>query len=55
MSPKTPTELKAQIEKENEQSPAVSGNERTAEGLEVQTPKRSEFISNLEKASKPSG
>jgi hypothetical protein len=51
--PKKPDELKEQIEKANEQVPAVPGNERTAEGLEVQPPKRSDFFSNLKKVSKP--
>jgi len=54
MSPKTPNELKEQIEKANEEPPAIPGNERTAEGLEVQPPKRSDFLSNLEKASRRS-
>lgn len=53
MSPKTPTELKEQIEKANEQAPAVHGHERTAEGLDVPTPTRGEFFSNLEKVTKP--
>jgi hypothetical protein len=50
--PKTPDELKEQIEKANE-TPADPGNERTAEGEEVRTPERSEFFANLEKVSKP--
>jgi hypothetical protein len=52
MTPKTPSKLKEQIEKQNEQ-PAETGHEWTAEGREVPTPKRSDFLSNLEKASKP--
>jgi hypothetical protein len=52
MTPKTPSELKEQIEKQQE-SPAEPGHERTAEGKEVPTPKRRDFLSNLEKASKP--
>jgi hypothetical protein len=52
MTPKTPSELKDQIEKQNEQ-PAEAGHERTAEGKEVPTPKRRDFLGNLEKASKP--
>lgn len=50
--PKTPSELKEQIENANEQPPAVPGNERTAEGLEVRPPPRADFFSNLEKVSK---
>lgn len=53
MAPKTPSELNEQIEKANEEPPAIPGNERTAEGLEVQPPSRDDFFTNLEKASKP--
>jgi hypothetical protein len=49
--PKKPREIKEQIEKANEEPPAVPGNERTAEGMEVQPPERSEFLANLEKVS----
>jgi hypothetical protein len=52
MPPKTPTELREEIEKQNEQ-PADPGHSRTAEGLEVPDPERSDFLSNLEKVSKP--
>lgn len=52
MPPKTPSELNEQIKKANEQTPAIPGNERTAEGLEVQPPKRDDFFSNLEKVAK---
>lgn len=52
--PKSPAELKEQIERANEEPPAIPGNERTAEGLEVEPPVRSVFFSNLEKASKSS-
>lgn len=52
--PKTPDELKAQIEKSNEEPPAVPGNDRTAEGLEVRPPSRKDFFADLEKVSKPS-
>ena len=52
MAPKTPEELKEQIERENEQ-PAEEGKDRTAEGLEVEPPSRERFFSDLEKASKP--
>lgn len=49
--PKSPAEIKEQIEKANEEPPAIPGNERTAEGLEVQPPKRSDFFSKLVKVS----
>lgn len=51
MPPKTPSELKKQIEKANEEAPAARGHERTAEGLDVPTPTRDDFFSNLEKVS----
>lgn len=51
MPPKTPQELREQIERENEQ-PASPGKERTAEGEEVETPKRKDFFSDLEKVSR---
>lgn len=52
--PKTPDELKEQIEKANEQ-PADEGHERSAEGLEVPTPTREGFFGNLKKVSRPGG
>jgi hypothetical protein len=52
MAPKTPQELREQIEKQNEQ-PAQEGNERTAEGVEVPTPSRDDFFSHLREVSKP--
>ena len=52
MPPKTPQELKEQLERENAQ-PAKKGNERTAEGQEVPPPTRGDFFKNLEKVSKP--
>lgn len=52
MPPKTPSELKEQIERQNEEPP-TDGKDRTAEGLEVERPTRSGFFSNLEKTSKP--
>jgi hypothetical protein len=51
--PKTPDELKEQIEEANEEPPAVPGNDRTAEGMEVRRPSRDDFFANLEKVSKP--
>jgi len=54
MPPKTPSELKEQIEKQAEENPpADADNQRTAEGLEVPTPRREDFLGNLKKASKP--
>ena len=50
--PKTPDELKEQIEKANEEPPATPGHERTAEGLNVPTPKRDDFFANLKKVSR---
>lgn len=52
MAPKTPNELKEQVERQNEQ-PAPEGQERTAEGLLVPTPTRKDFLANLEKVSEP--
>lgn len=51
--PKTPQELKEQIAKQNAENPPADGKDKTAEGLEVERPKRGEFFSNLEKVSKP--
>jgi hypothetical protein len=54
MTPKTPNELREQVEKQNaENPPAVEGNERTAEGLEVTPPERDEFFENLRKVTRP--
>jgi hypothetical protein len=53
MTPKTPSELKEQIEAQNE-PPAAEGTELTAEGLEIPTPTRGQFFSDLEKVSRPS-
>jgi hypothetical protein len=52
MPPKTPSELREQIERANEQ-PTRAGYTRTAEGLEIPEPKRDELFGALEKASKP--
>ena len=52
MPPKTPSELKAQVEQQAKK-PAKEGHERTAEGLSVETPSRDAFFSNLEKVAKP--
>jgi hypothetical protein len=52
MPPKTPEEIKEQLERENAQ-PASPGHDRTAEGKEVPTPTRDDFFGNLERVSKP--
>lgn len=53
--PKTPDELKEQIEWEARTRPkdAPADHERTAEGLEVPTPTRDDFFGNLETVAKP--
>jgi hypothetical protein len=50
MPPKTPKELKEQIDAQQDQ-PAAEGSERTAEGMETETPSRDAFFGNLEKVS----
>lgn len=52
MTPKTPSEVKEQIEAQQEQ-PAKPGHERTAEGKSVPTPKRGDFLGNLAKVARP--
>jgi len=53
MPSKTPSELREQIEAQQNE-PAAPGHERTAEGMEVETPKHGEFFGNLRKiARKP--
>ena len=51
MPPKTPSELREQIEAQQNE-PAAPGHERTAEGMEVETPTQSELVENLRKVSK---
>jgi len=51
--PKTPDELKEQIERENAENPPGEGQDRTAEGEVVRRPGRDEFFGNLEKVSEP--
>ena len=51
MPPKTPSELREQIEAQQNQ-PASPGHERTAEGEEVETPSESEFMGNLRKVAR---
>ena len=53
MAPKTPSELREQLERENAEQPA-DGQSRTAEGMETPNPTRAEFFESLEKAGKPS-
>ena len=53
MTPKTPEELKEQIERENAENPPAEGHDRTAEGLEVERPSREDFFDNLEQVSRP--
>jgi hypothetical protein len=53
MAPKTPRELKEQIERENAETPPTEGKDRTAEGLEVRKPSREGFLGNLKKVSEP--
>lgn len=52
MPPKTPEELREQVERQNA-APAAPGHERTAEGMETRVPGRDEFFGNLEKLVKP--
>ncbi|MFL6013839.1 MAG: hypothetical protein ACJ74P_06040 [Gaiellaceae bacterium] len=53
MPPKKPTELREQIESQQDQPAIGAGMERTAEGMETRTPSRDEFFGNLRKTSKP--
>lgn len=51
MPPKTPKELQAELEAQNQDEPAKTS--QTAEGMEVPNPSRGKFFGNLEKVSKP--
>ena len=51
MPPKTPSELREQIEAQQNEL-AAPGHERTAEGMEVETPTQSELVENVRKVSK---
>jgi hypothetical protein len=51
MPPKMPSELQAQIEAQRNE-PASEGHERTAEGMEVETPSESDFFGNLRKVAR---
>lgn len=53
MTPKSPDELRRQIERQNE-TLAKPGHEKTAEGMEVPVPLKRELLANLEKLAKPS-
>ena len=52
MTPKTPSELREQIEAQQHE-PAADGNERTAEGMETEMPSESDFFGNLRKVARP--
>jgi hypothetical protein len=49
MPPKTPNELKEQLEQQNAGEPPAEGVERSAEGIELPIPKRGEVLGNLAK------
>ncbi len=50
MPPKTPKELKEQIDAANEERPAdADDTSRTAEGLKVPNPTRKDFVGNLQR------
>lgn len=52
MPPKTPNELREQLERENEQ-PAEEDHDRSAEGIDLPRPKRADFFANLGKLAEP--
>ena len=52
MAPKTPKELKEQINATNADRPDDDSS-RTAEGLKVPNPSRDDFFGNLAKVSEP--
>jgi hypothetical protein len=52
MTPKSPDQLRKELERQNEQ-PAKPGHERTAEGMEAPVPSKRELLANLEKLAKP--
>ena len=51
MAPKTPSELREQIEAQQNE-PAAPGHERTAEGMEAETPSKNAFFGNLRKVAR---
>ena len=52
MTPKTPEQIRREMEAQQDK-PSESGHERTPEGMEIPTPKRKDFLANLEKVSRP--
>ena len=52
MTPKSPEELRRQLERKNE-TLAKPGHEYTSEGMEVPVPSKRELLTNLEKLAKP--
>lgn len=50
MTPKTPNELREQLEHENEQ-PTSEGQDKSAEGIALPRPERDDFFGNLAKLS----
>lgn len=52
MPPKKPSELREQIEAQQHE-PTEAGRERTAEGMETDTPSESDFFGNLRKVARP--
>lgn len=51
--PKSPQEIKEQAEKQAAENPPADGHEVTPEGLEIPTPSREDFFTNLAKVTKP--
>jgi hypothetical protein len=49
MAPKTPSELREQIEAQQNEPASAPGLERTAEGMETPMPSRRSFFGNLRK------
>jgi hypothetical protein len=47
MPPKTPSELKEQAKRQKQKNPPARGNSRTADGMEVPNPTRSDFFGNF--------
>lgn len=52
MPPKTPKELREQIESQQDK-PADEGYEYSAEGAKVRTPSEDELLGNLRKVARP--
>jgi len=49
MPPKTPSELKQQLEEQNAGNRPIEGVERSAEGMELPVPEKKDFFQNLGK------